>query len=100
MSWVANPERLKNVLTSKEGSEYLIIGKMGKEFKGADLFACRYATAPRMGRINADSICVMRWVARRWGRMHLGAMRLDARRLAAHSLLIRISRENGANGRT
>ena len=30
------------------------IGRMGKEFKGADFFACRYATAPRMERINAD----------------------------------------------
>ncbi len=38
-----------------KGPEYLIIGKMGKEFKGADFFACRYATAPRMEGINADS---------------------------------------------
>ena len=69
---------------------------MGKEFKGADFFACRCATAPRMERINADPIiCVMRWVARRCGRMHQGAMRLDTRRLATHPLDTDFTGERG-----
>ena len=42
-------------------SEYGFVFKMGNEFKGADFFACRYATAPRMEWINADPIWVMRW---------------------------------------
>ena len=51
---------------------------MGKEFKGADFFACRCATAPRMEWINADPyLCWL--LARGWGRMHQGAERLDAR---------------------